>query len=144
MNTAKLAYAALLVPILWLLLGIPDLGHRGNLVVFSVVVLHLFAIVWTDEFFKLFKGDAYTYGGYTLGANLVSFAVNFVTAWIVLRLHGGDIVGVGMVSPYAWGLMALSALSTIAMPLLTPGVVSPLPKASERREFENPCDGDRQ
>ena len=140
MNVAKVAYSLLLTPIVWLLLGAPSLEFAGNLALVSVVALHLNAVIWTGSFFSLLGGDRVTYGGYTLGATILSFAINFVIVWIVLRWHGGEVRAAAEISPYAWGLMGLSALSTVAMPLLTHRNVEPLPKLSERRDFENPCD----
>lgn len=138
MNTPKLVYSVFLPVTIWLLFGAPDIRLAGNLLLLLVVVLHLFAVIWFRSVFALFHGDAFTYGFVALGFTLSSFVTTFITAFVTFLVFDRRIETVGMISPISWGAICVGFLVTIAVPVLTTRHVSPLPKASSRREYQDP------
>jgi len=140
MAIANIIYSIVLPGAIWLLYGSPDLSLAGNLVIFLVVILHLYTAIWVGTLFTWFRGDRFTYGMATLTINSLSFATTFVLGLLVLSRLGGKIESLSAISPIVWGVICLGVLATISIPMITSRHVSPLPKESERREFENPCD----
>ena len=112
----------------------------GNLGLFAVVVLHLYAVIWVGALFAWFRGDRFTYGMATLTINSLSFATTFFLGWIVLTRFEGKIESLSSTPPIAWGVICIGLLVTISIPMVTSRHIAPLPKTSERREYENPCD----
>lgn len=141
MNAPKLAYSLFLPFTIWLVYGSPDLRLMGNLVLFLVVVLHLFAVIWLRWIFAIFQGDAFTYGMVALGINISSMLSTFAAAFITFYIYDHRIQTVSMISPFAWGVICLGFLVTIAVPLLTTRHVAPLAKESSRRQYEDPSSG---
>lgn len=140
MITSRLIYSVFLPLTIWLLYGAPSLLLMGNLAVMVVVVLHLYAVIWVRYVFKLFDGDAFTYGALAFGFNLSSLLTTFVSGFVTLYLHGRAIENVGDIPALAWGVICLGFLVTIAIPVLTTRSVGPLPKQTERREYESPIE----
>jgi hypothetical protein len=124
--------------VLWLLLGAPSLGLLGNLAIFIVLTLHLYAVIWINVFFALIRGDAFTYGAVARGVNMLSFAYTFGITWVVLQMAHKRIVGIHDISPYAWGFMSLGLLLTVGLPILTSADVQRLPSRQDRRSFVTP------
>ena len=124
--------------IAWLLLGAPRLDLAGNLSLFVVLVAHLYVVVWNDWVFRVFQGDRFTYGAVAATLNFISLATTFVTAWITLHNGAKHIERIIGISPYSWGVVALSLLATIIFPVLTQRNVAPLPDETERRVFKDP------
>lgn len=122
----------------WLLLGAPHLNLSGNLALFVVLVAHFYVVIWNDLVFRLFSGDRFTYGAVALTINLISMVTNFVAVWVTLHIAAKHIARVTDISPYSWGVIALSLMATIIFPILTQRNVAPLPRATDRREFEDP------
>jgi len=137
MNTAKLVYSVILPFVLWLVFGAPDLRLPGNLLLFLVVILHLFAVIWFRRIFAMFEGNSFTYGAVALSINISSFISTFVASFLTFLLFDRRIESVGMISPFAWGAIGLGFLVTIAVPVLSTRHVDPLPKASSRRDYED-------
>jgi len=75
-----------------------------------------------------------------LAINGSSFAATFILCWIAFLRFGGRIESLSSISPIVWGVIGIGVLVTVSIPMATSRHVSPLPKASERREFENPGD----
>jgi hypothetical protein len=138
MNTPKLVYSVFLPFTIWLLFGAPDILLTGNLLLLLVVILHLFTVIWFRSVFALFHGDAFTYGTVALGFNISSFVTTFVTGFITFWAFDRRIETVTMISPISWGAICIGFLVTIAVPVLTTRHVNPLPKASSRREYQDP------
>ena len=140
MAIANIIYSFVLPVIIWLLYGLPDLHLAGNLGVFLVVIIHLYAFIWIGSVFAWFHGDRFTYGMVALAINGVSFATTFLLGWIALFRFERKIESLSSISPIVWGVIGIGVLVTVSIPMVTSRHVAPLPKASERREFENPCD----
>ncbi len=140
MPIARIIFSIVLPGTIWLLYGSPDLTLAGNLGIFLVVVLHLYTAIWVDALFTWFRGDRFTYGMVTLTINSLSFATTFFLGLFVFYKSGGKIESLGSISSIVWGLIWLGVLATIAIPMIASRHVAPLPNASERRDFENPCD----
>lgn len=140
MAIAKIIYSLVLPGIIWLLYGSPDLRLAGNLGIFLVVVLHLYAFIWVGAIFSWFHGDKFTYGMVALTINGLSFATTFLLCGIVVFRLDRKIESLSFISPIVWGVVGIGMLVTVLIPMMTSRQVSPLPKASDRREFENPCD----
>ena len=140
MVIANIVYSLFAPAIIWLLYGLPDLFLTGNLGLFLVVILHLYAFLWIGFLFAWFHGDTFTYGMVALTINGLSFATTFILCWIVLIRFDRKVEALSSISPFIWGVIGIGLLVTISIPMVTSRHVSPLPKVSERREFENPCD----
>ena len=135
---ARLIASLVLPAIIWLLYGAPDLALSGNRALMAVIVLHLFAVIWLRPMFRLFRGDDFTYGMLGLSLNLVSFAVTLVAGFVGMRLIHQQLASVHDLPAIIWGMIGLGLAMTAAIPVLTMRSVSPLPKASGRREYEDP------
>jgi hypothetical protein len=122
----------------WLLLGGPRLDLTGNLALFLVLIAHFYAVIWNDLMFRFFRGDRFTYGAVAMSLNMVSLAASFLAVWITMHFAGKRLEHLHDISPYIWGLIALSMLATIVFPVLTQRNVAALPNESERRVFEDP------
>lgn len=142
MITSRLIYSAFLPFTIWLIYGAPDLRLAGNLVMLLVVVAHLFTVIWVRIVFALFQGDVFTYGAVAAGFNISSFITTFVSGLITFWVYDGTITHVSMISPFAWGVVCLGFLVTIAIPVLSTRHIAPLPKAAERRAYESPASED--
>jgi hypothetical protein len=130
---------SIVLPILlWLLLGAPSLQMAGNLAILAVLILHLYAVIWTNVLFTLFRGDGFTYGAVARAINMLSLAYTFAITWIVLHLAHKQIADIRHISPYAWGFMSLGLLLTVGLPILTSADVQRLPTAKDRRSFLPP------
>jgi len=130
---------SVVVPVvLWLLLGAPPLSLAGNLALFAVLILHLYAVIWANVLFALFRGDAFTYGAVTRSINMLSLTYTFAITWVVLHMIHKRITDISDISPYTWGFISLGLLLTAGLPILTSAGVSPLPTAKDRRPFEKP------
>lgn len=122
----------------WLLLGAPRLDLAGNLSLFVVLVAHFYVVIWNDLVFQVFRGDRFTFGAVAMALNLVSVVTNFLAVWFTLHHAAKRIEHVTDISPYSWGIIALSLFVTIIFPVLTHRNVAPLPSAADRRVFEDP------
>lgn len=140
MTLARVLNTLLLPGVIWLLLGAPSLAVTGNAVLFAVVVLHLLVVIWNEAIFGLFRGDAFTYGLYSLAVNLMSFAVTFFIALVVLLLNDGRLGSARDIPAFAWGFMVLGVLGTVFLPLLASHKVARLPRSADARAYENPSD----
>jgi hypothetical protein len=140
MNPAKVIYSLVLPVVVWLLLGAPSLEFSGNLAVLVVLLLHLGALIWYESLFSMVRGDTLTYGMVTQGLNILLFAVCCVGTGVTLFIADGRIVSPSDVPKFVWGGLILGLLLTISIPLLASRQVRPLPRATDRREFENPTD----
>lgn len=138
MKASRLFFSTVLPPIIWLLFGGPDLALAGNAVLFLTVVVHLYVVIWNDFVFGLLRGDAFTYGMVTRAINMVSFLTSLVVGWLALLALGDQAASLSSVPKPALGVMILSLLLTIALPLLTSRQVSRLPTAADRRTFHDP------
>jgi hypothetical protein len=87
------------------------------------------------------RADDFIYGAVTLGLNIVSLLVTVVTTISMFVVYGGDIAQVNDVPTPVWGVIGISLLLTLALPLLSGRSTSPLPKASDRRPYEDPTNG---
>ena len=122
----------------WLLLGAPRLNLMGNLALFAVLSAHLYVVIWNDLAFRFFRSDRFTYGAVAMTLNLISVATNFVAVWFTLHNAAKHIERITDISPYSWGVIALSLLATIIFPVLTQRNVASLPETNDRRDFEDP------
>lgn len=138
MSVARILNSLFLPAVIWLLLGAPSLSVSGNLVLFSFVTLHLLVVIWNDSIFRLFGGDAFTYGMYSMAVNIVSFAFTFAVALGVMLISGRELGSANDVPAFAWGLMVLGVLGTVFLPLLVSHKVDPLPKPADAREYQDP------
>ena len=125
-------------------------SYSANLLIFSIFVVHIFAVIWQSKLFSFFGGDGYTYGSVGLGINIWSLAYTFT--WeisifhkmLFFRFFWGEnaFKDVTHIPKILVGLMLLGLLLTIAIPLLSSRhLTSALPKKTERREFETPGEG---
>lgn len=137
----RLIFTLVLPPLLWLLCGWPSLQLPGNLALLGVMLAHVYVVVWQGPLFKLMRADDFTYGAVTLGLNIVSLLVNVVTTIGMFVVYGGNIAQVNDVPTPVWGVIGISLLLTLALPLLAGRSASPLPKASDRRPYEDPTNG---
>jgi len=136
----KIVYSLVLPPIIWLLYGWPSLQYAGNLALLIVVVAHLYAVIWQDQLFAIFQGEPFTYSMVARAINIIPVVGAVITSGVLLAMFGRQIEAVGAIPNLVWGLFAVSALFTITFPVFTSRHMSPLPRASERREYENPSD----
>ena len=127
--------------VIWLLYGTPDLSLLGNLALFAVVIVHLYLVIWSRLLFVIFSGDQFTYGFVALGVNISSFVSSLFTGFVTFHWLGKEIRTISMISPYAWGFIAVGFLVSMAIPVSSARHVSPLPKSSSRREYEDPTRG---
>jgi hypothetical protein len=137
MIIVKLFLSLCITAAFWLLYGAPNLEMSGNLIVFSVTVIHLLIIVWNKEIFDLLQGDSFTYGMATLGINLASFGWTLVSGFVILKIYGYKIEDYEQVPYYVWGVMLLGLIISLAIQLLSNKYVTPLPRSTDRREYEN-------
>ena len=144
MRWREILLSAAMPLISWLLLGAARLDLAGNLSLFIVLVAHLYAVIWNDLVFKIFRGDRFTYGAVAMTLNLISVVTNFVAVWFTLHSAAKHIEHVSDISPYSWGVIALSLLVTVIFPLLTHRDVTPLSGEADRRIFEDPTTKGRQ
>src|SRR5579871_706397 len=115
--------------IAWLLLGAPRLNLVGNAALFTVLMAHIYVVIWNDLVFRFFRGDRFTYGSVAVAVNGISLATNFVAVWISIHAAAKHVERIRDVSPYSWGVIALSLMATIIFPVLTHATVAPLPSA---------------
>lgn len=140
MTPAKLVYSLLLPVLVWLLYGAPSLALPGNLAILAAVLCQLYAMIWQRALYRALGGDEFTYGMLTKGLNFILFMVVFLVAGVTLMVTGGAIATPIDVSVFVWAVLLVCLLLTVSIPLLASRHVEPLPKASERREYENPAD----
>jgi hypothetical protein len=137
----RLVFSLVLPPLVWLICGWPSLHLAGNQALLGVLLAHTYVVIWQGPLFKALRGDDFTYGAVTLGLNIVSLLVTVVTTVGMFVVYGGDITHVGDVPKPVWGVIGLSLLLTIALPLLAGRAAAPLPQASDRRTYEDPTNG---
>lgn len=140
MKATNIAYSIALPPIIWLVYGMPSLGFPGNAVLFAIVLVHLYVVIWQSAVFEALRGSEFTYGMVMRALNGLSLLTTVVTCGLILLRFHGRVTEMSQVPGFAWGLMALSMLGTLTLPLFSSRDISPLPLASQRRAFENPCD----
>lgn len=140
MNPARPVFSIVSPPLLWLLLGAPGLSLTGNQCLLGALLLHLYAVIWQDALFALCRGDGFTYRMFTRGLNLMLFVASFVSTASVIWLHGGRVVSPLDLHPVVAGIIGVSLLLSMTMPLLVSRVESPLPTPSARRAYEDPSD----
>jgi len=139
----NILYSIFIPVTIWLLYGAPDMSLNGNLAFFIVVMLHLYAVIWSDTIFKLVDGDRFTYSMVSKGINLMSFTTSFVVGFFTFYYHDWEIKFVTTIHPMAWGLVCVGFLITVAVPLLTTRHVDTLPTINDRRTFVDPTDEGR-
>lgn len=144
MRWREILLSAALPLIAWLLLGAPHLDLAGNLSLFIVLVAHLYVVIWNDLVFKIFRGDRFTYGAVAMTLNLISIVTTLVAVWFALHGAAKHLEHVSDISPYYWGVIALSLLATVIFPLITHRDVAPLPGEADSRIFEDPTTKGRQ
>lgn len=133
----KLFFSAILSIGFWLLYGAPNLQMTGNLLIFSVTIIHLLIIIWNIELFNLFGADSFTYGMASLGINMAGFGWTLISGMVITRVYGGRIDDFHVVPYYVWGVLLLGVVGSLAIHLLTNKHVAPLPTAKNRREYES-------
>ncbi|MBM3273133.1 hypothetical protein FJY94_07825 [Candidatus Kaiserbacteria bacterium] len=138
---SRLIFTLVLPPLLWLLCGWPPLNLSGNLALLGVMLAHTYVVVWQGPLFKLMRGDEFTYSAVTFGLNIMSLLVTVGTTMGMFFVYGGNIAQVNDIAKPVWGIIGVSLLLTVALPLLAGGAASALPKASDRRSYEDPTDG---
>jgi uncharacterized membrane protein YphA (DoxX/SURF4 family) len=138
---AKIIYSLVLPPILWLLCGGPSIHYAGNVALFFAVTVHLYLVIWLGKIFELVRGSAFTYGTLAQALSVVLAGVTLVAALQAILRFDEKIADVATIPNFTWGIIALSMLLTIAIPIGSHRNVSALPKISDRREFEDPTDG---
>ncbi|MEI7785117.1 MAG: hypothetical protein WCK08_12085 [Betaproteobacteria bacterium] len=146
----KILLSLVLPALAWLLLGGPDLlNNSAKLFVFSVVALHLLAVIWNRLIFKIFGGDVYTYGAVNFALNVIACAYTLVISASLFHklavfqwIWGEAVISKLSDLPKAFiGLSCLGLLFTLLIPMLTSRSVSPLPQKSDRRDYETPGQG---
>ncbi|TSA44423.1 hypothetical protein D4R49_00170 [bacterium] len=140
MKSATIVLSVALPVVVWLLFGAPDLSLSGNLALFAIVILHLYAVIYVGSIFAWFGGDRFTYTMVAVSINGVSFLTTFVMGLITVWMFDRKVQSLELVSPLVWAVICIGFLVTIAIPMVTPRIQAPLPRASERRDFENPSD----
>jgi hypothetical protein len=146
----KILLSILLPALTWLLLGGPNLlDNSANLFIFAVVTLHLLVLIWNRQVFRIFGGDDYTYGAVNFALNLLACAYTLVVSASLFHklkifqwIWGEALINSLSDLPKAFiGLACLGLLATLIIPMLSSRNVSPLPRKSERREYETPGQG---
>ena len=122
----------------WLIYGTPNLSMAGNALIFAVTVLHLGVVIWNREIFRMFRGDAFTYGMVTIGMNILSLLWTAVGGLVIVAVYGRDISTLSRLPSMVWGIMSLGLLGAVLLPALSTRSVVPLPDRDERRTYENP------
>ena len=138
---SRLIFTLLLPPLIWLLCGWPSLQLQGNLALLGVMLAHIYVVIWQGPIFKLMRGDAFTYGAVTLSLNIISLIVTMAMTIGMFVLSKGGVAQVNDVPTPVWGLVGISLLLTVSLPVLAGRAATPLPKASERRVYEDPTNG---
>jgi hypothetical protein len=138
MSLSRVLNTLLLPGVIWLLLGAPSLLISGNAILFAFVIAHLLVVIWNDAIFALFRGDSFTYGMYSMSVNIISFAITFLVAFLVLLFSDGLLGSAKDIPAIAWGLMVLGVLGTVFLPLLVSHNVAPLPRPADAREYHDP------
>ncbi len=137
----RLFFSLILPPLLWLLFGWPSLDRTGNLALLLVMLAHVYVVIWQAPLLRQMRGDDFTYGAVALGLNTLSLLATLVTTGAMFLIYGGNIVQIGDVPKPVWGVIGLSLLFTLVLPLLEGRHADPLPKASDRRTYEDPTNG---
>jgi hypothetical protein len=137
---ASIIYSVLVPPLVWLFFGAPNLQHSGNIGILIMPLLHLHVVIWQRQVFHLLRGDSFTYGMVTRALNFLWLGISLVVARFTLWAFGGDVEDISRIPSYLWGACGFSLLATLTLPVLTSRDVESLPKESERRSFEDPCD----
>ncbi len=140
---------ALVIPcVIWLVFNGPDLRHTANLFFVAIIVLKFYWLVWGRYLFGLFGGDRFTYGGVALGISVFAFGQSLLWGlyyFLLFPLVSGASGWKEFRDIPNWmvGYLSLWLLLNLAISHLTSRHVAPLPKASERRAFEQPDTGEQ-
>ena len=118
--------------------GAPNLSMTGNLIIFIVVIVHLYVVSWSDEVFKLFRGDVFTYGMVTKSVNFLSLIYTLSVAAFLFYTFNSKIEALSQLPYFAWGIMLLGLLGSLSIPMFSTCSVDPLPNRDERRSYEPP------
>lgn len=135
--------------VLWFLFGGPDLRNTAHVLFFVVMVLHLYVLIWQRKIFKWLGGDYYTYGSANFAINLVSFIYTLVFSFLLFHrstlfefVFGTSYYkSVSQVPNVLIGFALAGLLVTVSLAVFTSRHLEPLPKKSDRREFETPGEG---
>ena len=138
---SRLTLTFVFPPLLWMLCGWPSLQLPGNKALLGVMLAHTYVVIWQGPLFKLLRGDDFTYGAVARGLNTISLLATLITTIGLFVVYGGDIAQVNDVPTPAWGVIGISLLLTLTLPLLASRDAAPLPKASDRRTYEDPTNG---
>lgn len=144
-----LFFSAAIPIILWLIFGAPDLNNSANALFFSVMVLHLYVLIWQRKVFKWLGGDYFTYGAANFAINLVSLIYTVVFSFLVFHrsvlfewLFGKSYYqGIDDVPRMLIGFMLAGLVVTLALAFFSSRHLERLPSKSDRRSFETPGDG---
>lgn len=144
-------FLSLALPALtWLLMGGPDLvNNSAYLFLFGVVTLHLLVLIWNQWVFRMFRGDAYTYGAVNFALNLISCVYTLLVSAVLFHqfivfqwiFSNAPINQLSDLPKVFIGLACLGLFFTLVLPVLSARAVSALPQKSERREYETPGQG---
>jgi len=138
MSPAKTISSFVLPLLVWLVYGAPNLSLAGNLALLGIITLHLYLLIWSDLVWSCFSGDRFTYRMVGMGFGSFSFAVTFsLGAYLIYSAHK-SLEYVSSIPAPSWAIFVLGIFATLLIPMLSTKRVTPLPKISERGEFENP------
>jgi hypothetical protein len=135
---AKIVFSLVLPPLVWLVYGAPHLSLAGNLALLTVISVHLYLVIWSDLVWSLFGADRFTYRMAGMGLNFTTLSITLALGAYLSYSANKQLVRVSSIAPSSWAIFGLAILATLLVPMLSSNRVSPLPKISERREFENP------
>lgn len=137
----RLIFSLALPPLAWLICGWPTLHLTGNLALLGVLLAHTYVVIWQHPIVKSLRGDDFTYGAVTLGLNILSLLVSVTSTVGIFMAYGGNISQIKDVPKPLWGVIGVSLLLTVALPLLANKDAATLRQSGDRRNYEDPTSG---
>ena len=135
---ARFVVAAFATVVIWLMFGGPNSFTTEAALLFMAALLSCYMVIWNNLIFQLFDGDGYTYGIASKSVAFIGFIMTLIASLRGYYLTKALPIGSGIVSPFNWIAVVLGLFVPFWLPIASRRSVTPLPRKSTRREFEDP------